>query len=100
MNLVTDLHWWILCDQDQALDTFWCLHRHDCGDLSPKAVAEDMSFFNFQSVHCVQYGLGHLDPTELSPIHYEMLPCNLLPCQSRKVSSRVRLLCGRGSGGR
>ena len=67
-DLVTNLYWGILCDQDQALNAIWRVHRHHCGNLSPKAIAEDMGFFNLQDIHCAQHSLGHL-----SPIKFELV---------------------------
>ena len=67
MDRVTNLHLGILSDQDQALDALWRLHRHYSCDLSPKAVAEDMSFFNIEGIHCAQYSFSHLSPVELGP---------------------------------
>ena len=95
---MTNLHWGILCDQGQALNTFRRLHRHYRGNLSPQAIAEYMSFFNPQGIHCAQYSLGHLNPIELDTVHGEAK--SNLPSQSRTVLNRVGLLSGRDSDGR
>lgn len=65
MNWVTNLHLGILCDQDQALNAIWRSHRHHGGNLSPKAIAEDMGFFNLQGIHGAQYSLSYLSPIGL-----------------------------------
>ena len=57
---MTNLHRGVLSDQDQALDTFWSLHRHYCGYLSPQAVAKEVGFLDPQSVESAQHGLSHL----------------------------------------
>ena len=99
MKEMTNLHWGILCDQGQALNTLGRLHRHYCGNLSPKAISKDVSFFDPQGVHSVQYSLRHLNPVKLDTV-----PCGQIlrnsPSQNRTVSSRAGLLSGRGSGDR
>ena len=61
---MTYLHRGILSDQDQALDTFWSLHRHYCSDLSSQTVAKEVGFFDSQSIESTQYGLSHLGSVE------------------------------------
>ena len=99
MNEVTNLHWGVLCDQDQALNAFRRLHCHYRGNLSPQTVPKDVGFFDPQGVHGAQYSLSHLGPIESDTAVREEVRRNS-PGQSHTVSSRVRLLSGRGSGGR
>lgn len=65
---MTNLDWGVLCDQDQALDAVWRAHGHHRGDLSPKAIAEDVGFFNLEGVHGTQHSLGNLSPVRSGPV--------------------------------
>ena len=99
MNEVTNLHWGVLCDQDQALNAFRRLHCHYRGNLSSQAISKHMGFFDPQGVHSAQYSLGHLSRIELETAVRGEVRRNS-PSQSRTVLNRVGLLSGRGSDGR
>lgn len=69
---MTNLHWGILSDQDQALDAVWRSHRHYSGNLSPKAIAEYMGLLNIECIHGSQYSLGHLSPIKSDVVLQKM----------------------------